>query len=55
LGGGRVRTLSSILHILALARNMISISNIDDVGVKIVLEKDTYKIIQGALVLMWGF
>jgi len=41
LQGGRFRTLLSVLHIPALARHMISISKLDDAGVKIVFEKDT--------------
>ena len=41
LQGGRVRTLPSVLHIPALARNLISVSKLDDAGVKIVFEKDT--------------
>ena len=52
LQGGRVRTLPSVLHIPALARNLISISKLDDAGVKTVLEKDTCKMVRGALVLM---
>ena len=39
LQGGRVRTLSGVLHIPALARNLISVSKLDDVGVEIVFEK----------------
>ena len=50
--GGRIRTLHGVLQIPALARNLISISNMDDVGVKTVFEKDTYKMVQGAQVLM---
>eukprot|EP00253_Pinus_taeda_P036102 PITA_36102 len=53
LEGGRVRTLSCVLHIPALGRNLIFVSKLDDAGVRIVFEKDTYKMIQGALVLMW--
>eukprot|EP00253_Pinus_taeda_P009475 PITA_09475 len=41
LQGGRVRTLLGVLHIHALARNLISVSKLDDVGVKTVFEKDT--------------
>ncbi len=52
--GGRVRTLLGVLHILALARNLISVSKLDDAGVKTVFEKDTCKMVRGALVLMWG-
>eukprot|EP00253_Pinus_taeda_P025935 PITA_25935 len=54
LQGGRVRTLPGVLHIPALARNLIFVSKLDDAGVKIVFEKDTYKMIRGALVLMRG-
>jgi len=52
LQGGRVRTLLGVLHIPALARNLISISKLDDAGVKTVFEKDTCKTVRGALVLM---
>eukprot|EP00253_Pinus_taeda_P013152 PITA_13152 len=54
LQGGRVRTLLGVLHIPALARNLISVSKLDDAGVKTVFEKDTYKMVKGALVLMQG-
>eukprot|EP00253_Pinus_taeda_P021292 PITA_21292 len=46
LQGGRVRTLPSVLHILALARNMISISKLDDACVKILCEKDACKMVR---------
>eukprot|EP00253_Pinus_taeda_P023847 PITA_23847 len=52
LQGGRVRTLPCVLHIPALARNLISVRKLDDVDVKIVFEKDTCKMVQGARVLM---
>jgi len=51
---GRVRTLLGVLHIPALEINMISLSKLDDAGVKTVLEKDTCKMVQGELVLMKG-
>jgi len=54
LQGGRVRTLLGVLRIPTLARNLISVSKLDDVGVKTVFEKDTCKIFWGALVLMRG-
>ena len=38
-----------------IVRNMISVSKMDDAGVKTVFEKDTYKMVQGALVLMQEF
>ena len=34
LQGGRIRTLLGVPHIPALARNLISVSKMDDVGVK---------------------
>jgi len=52
--GGRIRTLLSVVHIPALAKNLISVSKLDDAGVKIVFRKDTCKMVQGALVLMQG-
>eukprot|EP00253_Pinus_taeda_P026071 PITA_26071 len=54
LQGGRTRTLPGVLHIHALARNLISVSKLDDAGVKTVFEKDTCKMVRGALVLMRG-
>ena len=54
LQGGRVRTLSGVLHIPALARNLISVSKLDDACVKTVFEKDTCKMVRGALILMRG-
>jgi len=54
LQGGRVRTLPGVLHIPALAKNLISVSKLDDGGVKIVFEKDTCKMVQGTLVFMQG-
>eukprot|EP00253_Pinus_taeda_P001427 PITA_01427 len=54
LQGGRVRTLPGVLHIPALARNMISVSKLDDAGVKTMFEKDTCKMVRGELVLMRG-
>eukprot|EP00253_Pinus_taeda_P032556 PITA_32556 len=41
LQGGWVRTLPGVLHIPALSRNLISVSKLDDAGVKIVFMKDT--------------
>ena len=54
LQGRRVRTLPGVLHIPALAINLIFVSKLDDAGVKIVFEKDTCKMVWGALVSMWG-
>eukprot|EP00253_Pinus_taeda_P034022 PITA_34022 len=52
LQGGRVRTLSGVLHTLALARNLIYVSKLDDAVVKTVFEKDTCKMVREALVLV---
>eukprot|EP00253_Pinus_taeda_P033139 PITA_33139 len=54
LQGGRVRTLLSVQHIPALARNLISVRKLDDAGVKTVFKKDTCNMVRGALVLIWG-
>eukprot|EP00253_Pinus_taeda_P012211 PITA_12211 len=54
LQGGRVRALLGVLDIPALAINLIFVSKLNDVGVTIVFEKHTYKMVHGALVLMWG-
>eukprot|EP00253_Pinus_taeda_P026746 PITA_26746 len=54
LQGGRVRTLPGVLHIPALARDLISVSKLDDAGIKIAFEKDTCKMVRGALVLIQG-
>jgi len=54
LQGGRVRTLPGVLHIHTLAKNLISVSKLDDAGVKTMFEKDTCKMVWGALVLMQG-
>eukprot|EP00253_Pinus_taeda_P028109 PITA_28109 len=54
LQGGRVRTLPGVLHIPALARNLIYVNKLDDAGVKTVFEKDTCKMVRGELVLMRG-
>jgi len=52
LQGGRIRTLLGVLHIPALAVNLIFVSNMDDAGVKIVFEKHTCKMVWGELVFM---
>ena len=47
-------TLSGVLHIPNLARNLISVSRMDDAGVKTVFEKNTCKMVRGSMVLMRG-
>jgi len=52
---GRIITLCMVFHILELSRNLISISKMSDVSVYIVFEKETYKMVQGEMVLLRGF
>ena len=54
LNDGRRGTLLDVLHILGLARNIISISTMEDVHVRTMFEKDICKMVRGAMVLMWG-
>eukprot|EP00253_Pinus_taeda_P009750 PITA_09750 len=54
LQDGRVITLPGVLYIPELARNLISVSKLDDAGVKTMFEKDPCKMVRGALVLMRG-
>jgi hypothetical protein len=42
---GRIRTLLCVIHILGLAKKLISIRKIDDAGVKIVFEKETCRMV----------
>jgi hypothetical protein len=51
---GRIRTLLGVLHILGLARNLIFVSKMDDVGVKTIFEKETCRMVRGAMVLLKG-
>jgi len=54
LKDGRVKTLPGVLHIPKLARNLISVSKMDDAGVKTLFEKNTCKMVRESLVLMRG-
>jgi hypothetical protein len=49
---GRIRTLPSVLYILELAINLIYLRKMDDAGVKIVFEKETYTMVRGAMVFL---
>jgi hypothetical protein len=51
---GRIRTLPGVLHIPGLARNLISVSKMDDAGVKTIFEKETSRMVRGAMVLLKG-
>jgi hypothetical protein len=52
---GRIRTLPDVMHIPGLAKNLISVRKMDDVGVKTVFEKEIYMMVRGAMVLLNGF
>jgi hypothetical protein len=54
LNDGRIRTLPGVLHIPKLSRSLISVSKLSDAGVKTIFEKNTCKMVQGAMVLMRG-
>ena len=47
-----IKTLLGVLHIPFLAINLISIGKMGDIGVHIVFEKDTCKMVRGVIVLM---
>jgi hypothetical protein len=47
---GRIRTLSGVLHIPGLVRNLIYVRKMDDVGVKTIFEKETCRMVRGETV-----
>ena len=51
---GRIRTLPGVFHIPGLDRNLISISKMDDAGIKPIFEKETCRMVQGEIVLLKG-
>jgi hypothetical protein len=51
---GRIRTLSGVLYITGLAKNLISLSKRKDVGVKTIFEKETCRVVRGEMVLLKG-
>jgi hypothetical protein len=51
---GRIRTLPSVLHIPGMARNLISIRKMEDVGVKRIFKKGTCRMVRGEMMLMKG-
>jgi hypothetical protein len=52
---GRIRKLPGVLHILGLAINLISVSKMDDAGVKTIFEKETSRMVRGEMLLLRGF
>jgi hypothetical protein len=51
---GRIRTLSGVLHIPGLDKNIIFVCKMDDAGVKTIFEKERCMMIRGAMVLLKG-
>ena len=49
--GGRIRKFHRVMHIIGLAKNLIYISNMNDGGVKVMLEKYTCKMVQRVMAL----
>ena len=54
LTDGRIRKLPSVLHIPGLARNLIFVRKMGNPVVKTVFEKETYRLIQGQMMLLKG-
>jgi hypothetical protein len=51
---GRIITILGVLHIPKLAKNLIYRSKMGDAGVKRIFEKETYRMVRGAMVLLNG-
>lgn len=51
---GRIKTLPNVLYIPGLVKNLVSISKMNDAGVKTIFKKDNCKMVQGALILTRG-
>jgi hypothetical protein len=52
LQDGRSRTLLGVLHIPSLERNWIYVSKIGDAGVHTLFQKDSFKMVRGAMALI---
>jgi hypothetical protein len=51
---GRIKTVPGVMQIPGLAENLIYVSKMDDLGVKIVFEKETCRKVRGAKVFLGG-
>lgn len=51
---GRVKTLNDVLHILGLARNLLSVSNFNDFGMHVTFYKGGYRLVKGNIVVAKG-
>jgi hypothetical protein len=52
--GGEVKGRNGVLHVLGLARNVLSVSKLNDVGVQLVFSNKVCKLVQGAMALAKG-
>jgi len=52
---GRIRPLLGVLHILVLAKILIYVRKMSDLGIKIVFEKETLRLVRGEMVFFRGF
>jgi hypothetical protein len=50
----KIKIVLGVLHIPGFARNLISVRKTDDVGVKAIFEKETCRMVRGAMVLLRG-
>jgi hypothetical protein len=51
---GRIRTLPIVIHIPGLDMNLIYVIKMDDAGVKTIFQKETYRMVWGAMALLKG-
>ena len=49
LNDGRIKALPGVLHISDLAKNLVTVSKIGDVGFQNVLKKDRHKTVRGVI------
>jgi hypothetical protein len=51
---GRIRKINGVLHIPRLAKKLIYVRKMDDARVKTIFEKETSRMVRGAMVLLKG-
>jgi hypothetical protein len=51
---GRIITFPGVLHIPILSRNLIYVRKMDDARIRTIFEKETYRMVQGEMVLLKG-
>lgn len=53
--GGGIKYLDNVLYILGLARNFLSVSNLNDFRVHVTFDKSRCRSIRGSLVIAKGY